>query len=161
MMMRLSEIMSTDVRTVTAETTAAEANELMRENAIHHLVVVNERRRVVGIVTAGDVGTRRAGGVPPRTAVGEVMSQPVVCAELDTTIRRAANLLRGRTIGCLPVLDGGKLIGIVTLSDLLELLGRGAISPSPRGKRPTLTHRTDRVPGVDRNPARRMPRSRA
>jgi CBS-domain-containing membrane protein len=44
-------------------------------------------------------------------------------AGLATTIRQAANLLRGRTIGCLPVMEDSKLVGIVTVTDLLELVG--------------------------------------
>jgi CBS domain-containing protein len=50
------------------------------------------------------------------------------------TIRQAANLLRGRMIGCLPVLEGGKLIGILTATDMLEQIGRGSDRPA-RGKR--------------------------
>ena len=54
------------------------------------------------------------------------MSEQVVTALPTTSVRQAANLLRARTIGCLPILDDGKLVGIVTLTDLLEMLGRGA-----------------------------------
>jgi CBS domain-containing protein len=49
-----------------------------------------------------------------------------ICVDPRTPVRRAANLLRGRSIGCLPVVDSGQLIGIVTISDVLELVGRGA-----------------------------------
>jgi CBS domain-containing protein len=52
-----------------------------------------------------------------------------------------ANLMRGRSIGCVVVTGNGRLAGIVTTSDLLELLGRGAIRPSPVGRRPALNHR--------------------
>jgi CBS domain-containing protein len=51
------------------------------------------------------------------------------------TIRQAANLLRGRTIGCLPVLEDGKLVGILTTTDLLELIGRASERPVSKGKR--------------------------
>ena len=49
-------------------------------------------------------------------------------------VRQAANLLRGRTIGCLPVLEDGKLVGILTTTDLLEQIGRGSDRPA-KGKR--------------------------
>ena len=46
----------------------------------------------------------------------------------------------GRTIGCLPVIDNGKLIGIITLSDLLQFLGKGVDRPN-HNARATLSHR--------------------
>ncbi|CAN5899249.1 hypothetical protein BH11MYX2_BH11MYX2_11170 [soil metagenome] len=57
------------------------------------------------------------------------MTAHVVVAAPETTIKQAANLLRGRVIGCLPVVDGKTLVGIVTTTDLLELIGRGAERP--------------------------------
>jgi CBS domain-containing protein len=70
------------------------------------------------------------------------MSTAVATVGPDETIRRVANLMRGRTIGCVPVLDKKeRLVGIVTVSDLLELLGRGIdrpLQPARRG----LHHRT-------------------
>jgi CBS domain-containing protein len=68
------------------------------------------------------------------------MSSPVVTVAPRDTVRRVANLMRGRTIGCVPVLDGPHLVGIVTVSDLLELLGRGIERPSTPERRP-LHHR--------------------
>jgi CBS domain-containing protein len=59
-------------------------------------------------------------------------------------VREAANLMRGRSIGCLPVLDGRKLVGIVTVTDLLELLGRGAERPMARGRRAVMAGRGHR-----------------
>ena len=72
------------------------------------------------------------------------MTAPAVTAGATTTVREAANLLRGRTIGCLPILEEGKLVGIVTTTDLLELLGKGAMRPSPVGRRPNLRDRGPR-----------------
>jgi len=60
------------------------------------------------------------------------------------TLRQAANLLRGRTIGCLPVVEGGELVGILTTTDLLELIGRGAEKPVAKGKRWVLKGRGPR-----------------
>lgn len=50
-------------------------------------------------------------------------------------------LVRGRTIGCIPVTDGKRLVGIVTVSDLLELLGRGIDRPAKARHRRTSYHR--------------------
>ena len=57
--------------------------------------------------------------------VEDVMFRHVVSGTPDSTIREAANLLRGRTVGALPILEGERLVGIVTISDSLDLLGRG------------------------------------
>jgi acetoin utilization protein AcuB len=60
------------------------------------------------------------------------------------TVRQAANLLRGRTIGCLPVVEDGAILGIVTTIDLLELIGRGAERPVPKTRRWVLKDRGPR-----------------
>ena len=68
------------------------------------------------------------------------MTSPVVTVGPDDTVRSAANVMRGRTIGCVPVVKGRKLLGIVTVSDLLDLLGHGGDRPSAR-QRPALNYR--------------------
>ena len=137
--MRMFEIMSSPVSTVAPDETLARAYTQMRLEKTHHLVVV-ERGSVVGVLASrnnGKTGT-----------VADVMSTDVVTAGPKTTVREAANLMRGRYLGCLPIVDGKKLVGIVTVSDLLELLGRGAISVSPRSDRAVMSGR-----GHHRKPA--------
>jgi CBS domain-containing protein len=63
------------------------------------------------------------------------MTPHAVSASPSTTISQAATLLRGRSIGCLPIIDKGKLVGIVTVSDLLELLSKSDDGPSSKRKR--------------------------
>jgi CBS domain-containing protein len=81
------------------------------------------------------------------------MSHRVVTAAPTTTIREAANLLRGHTVGCLPVLDRGRPVGIVTITDLLELIGRGVEKPVATSVRWTLRGRGPRKarPNARRN----------
>jgi CBS domain-containing protein len=69
------------------------------------------------------------------------MTKPVVTVGPTTTVRRAANLMRGRSLGCVVVTDRGRVVGIVTAADLLELLGRGSDRPVASARRWTLTHR--------------------
>ena len=68
--MRLQDIMSTDIKSVSPSVTVATARNLMRVDGIHHLLVVDDRR-VVGVVSigiwGGRVGARRADGEPPRS----------------------------------------------------------------------------------------------
>lgn len=123
--MRLREIMKDSVETIAPGDTADAAWERMRLRRIRHLVVM-EGREVRGILSQRDIAPAVA---RQGRAVADLMSAPAVTAEPGTTVREAANLLRGRTLGCLPVVAKGKLLGIVTTTDLLELLGRGAEHP--------------------------------
>lgn len=122
--MRLQDIMSTKVRTIGPGGSAEDAFQEMKRRGIHHLVVM-DRGRVVGIISERDLGGRRGVALRANRTVAEAMAPHVVSAKPTTTLRQAANLLRGRGVGCLPVVDGGKLRGILTVSDVLELVGRG------------------------------------
>jgi len=135
--MRLQDIMSTPVDTVASHAAAGEARALMKQQGIHHLVVM-DGRKAVGVVSARDLTANRSG------AVGDIMSAPVATARPRATVREAANLLRGRTVGCLPIVDAGKVVGIVTISDLLDLIGRGVERPIERSTRWTLRARGPR-----------------
>jgi acetoin utilization protein AcuB len=111
----------------------------MRRKGIRHLVVMADSR-VVGVLSDRDAGGRSGASIRARSRVSDLMTAPVVTVQPDTTIHRTANLMRGRTIGCVPVVDGRRLVGIVTVADLLEVLGRGADRPA-RPPRHGLHHR--------------------
>lgn len=131
--MRLQEIMKSKVVTLPAEASEDEAFELMRRGRIHHIVVVRGGN-VVGVVSDRDLDVSTTRFRIKRT-VGDVMAPSLVVANGRTTVREAANLMRGRTIGCLPVVEDGRLAGIVTVSDLLTLIGKGAERPVNQTKR--------------------------
>jgi CBS domain-containing protein len=76
--------------------------------------------------------------------VTEVMARDLATAGTRDSVRVAANRMRGRTVGCLPVVDGGRVVGIVTTADLLELIGRGVERPIARSTRWTLAGRGPR-----------------
>jgi acetoin utilization protein AcuB len=121
--MRVGEIMTRSVRTVGPREPAHIAFEEMSRHGIHHLVVM-EGKNVLGVVSERDLGGRRGGEVlRSGRRVEELMVREPAVANEATTVRQAANLLRGRSIGCLPVMEGGRLVGIVTVTDLLELMG--------------------------------------
>jgi acetoin utilization protein AcuB len=132
--MRVADVMTKDVQIVSPDTPAVDAWELMRQKGIHHLVVMADAR-VVGILSTRDEGGRRGAAIRARSRVSDLMSAPVVTVDPQATVRRTANLMRGRTIGCVPVLDGRRLVGIVTVSDLLELLGGGVARPAKPPRR--------------------------
>jgi acetoin utilization protein AcuB len=138
--MRIQDVMKRPVESIETSQSVATAIEKMRRSRIHHLVVTRDGA-AVGVLSEGDV---RALELPAHRTVDEVMTAPVVFATPEMTLRKAANLLRGRTIGCLPVLQDGRVVGIVTTSDLLEKIGRGAERPVEKGKRWILKDRGPR-----------------
>ena len=156
--MRLREILRTKVKTITPRETAQAAMNRMKQESIRHLVVA-DGDRVLGVLSDRDVASLGAMGLVE--TVDYVMSEPVVTASPDTTVRQAANLLRGRTIGCLPVVENGKVVGIVTATDLLELIGEGIERPIPRPRRRVLKARGPRpLPAAGRGRTDRLPAPR-
>ncbi|MBI3403033.1 MAG: CBS domain-containing protein [Acidobacteria bacterium] len=138
--MRLNEVMTEGVQTVAPTMAASDAWELMRRKQIHH-VVVTRGSDVIGILSDRDAGSRAGAGVRSGRTVAELMTSHAVTLSPEDTVRKAANLMRGRTIGCLPVTDKrGRLVGIVTVSDLLDLLGKGG-DRQAKPQRPSATHR--------------------
>lgn len=138
--MRLQDVMTTGVERIAPGDSIQRARTLMELKRIHHLVVFEEHR-VQGMVASEDLDRAQRQGA---TAVAEVMSHPVPIASPRMTIRQAANLMRGRALGALPVVDRGRLAGIVTVSDLLALLGRGIERPVKGVRRPVLRQRRAR-----------------
>lgn len=138
--MRIQDVMKRPVESIEATQSVATAIERMRRSRIHHLVVTRDGA-AAGVVSEGDV---RALELPAHRTVDEVMTAPVVFATPEMTLRKAANLLRGRSVGCLPVLEEGRIVGIVTTSDLLERIGRGA----EKGRRWVLKDRGPRRKAV-------------
>ncbi len=138
--MRLQDVMTAEVQTVSPETAAAEAWNLMKARRIHHLVVT-KGRRIVGILSDRDAGGRQGAPIRKDHVVSDLMTESVLTVPPETTVRKAANLMRGRSIGCLVVADAGRVLGIVTVSDLLELVGRGLDRQVEATTRWTIKHR--------------------
>ena len=127
-MLQVKDSMTREVATLSPEDTAKTALALCRERRIRHLPVL-EDGRLVGI--ASDRDFRAAApplGDPDRAAalaeirVEEVMAREVVTVASDDPIEQAANTMRERRIGCLPVLEDGELVGIITASDVMDAL---------------------------------------
>ena len=113
----------------------------MRFNRIHHLVVV-EGARVIGVLSDRDAGGPRGAAVRAKSAVADLMTAPAVTARPNMTVRQAANVMRGRSIGSLVVVESGRVRGILTVSDLLALVGRGLDRGAATSPRRTVNHRT-------------------
>ncbi len=143
--MRLQDIMSREIKTIAPGATIAEARAAMRTSGIRHLVVT-QGRDVVGIISERDLGGRATadGRATQGLTVNDLMSPDIVMAAPETTVRQAANLLRGFVISSLVVRNERGPIGIVTTTDLLNLLGRGAERPVEKSTRWTLRARGPR-----------------
>jgi CBS domain-containing protein len=138
--MRVRDVMTEGVKTIAPTAAAEVAWEMMHVNGIHHLVVTEEHR-VIGVLSDRDAGGRRGAAVRMNRRVADLMTAPVVIVEPTTTVRQAANVMRGRSIGCLVVVESGHAIGILTVSDLLELVGRGMDRGALKTSRRPLNHR--------------------
>jgi acetoin utilization protein AcuB len=133
--MRLVDIMSSPVATIESSESAEAATNLMQERGIHHLVVT-DKGKAVGVLSARDLGGPRGVALRWAGTAGEIMSGHIYTAGPQTTVQEAANMLRGRAIGCLPVVDGERIVGIVTITDLLDVLARGGKPVSDRSDPP-------------------------
>ena len=120
--MRIREIMTEPVETIVPSLPVDQAAGLMRALRVHHLVV-KEGSKTVGVLSASDLP--KSGAAHDGSTVRDVMSPNVATVDEGETVRRAANLMRGRSIGCLVATRNGRMAGIVTVSDLLDLLGKG------------------------------------
>jgi acetoin utilization protein AcuB len=135
--MLIREVMHPDPITVTFETKLNEAYKIMQEKNIRHLPVI-QNEKIVGIVTDRDLrlATSRLTENPfdVSSEVGKLMSRPVQTVSPSDPIETATHTMRELKIGCLPVIDNGKLVGIVTGVDMLDalLVLTGVRQPSGR-----------------------------
>ena len=121
--MRIRDVMTESVVTATPDTSVREVAETMRERNVGSVVLV-EDGRPVGFVTDRDLAVSvLADGRDPSDRACDHASAPVVTAGPDLDITEAAELMVEHGIRRLPVLEGGELIGIITLDDLAVRTG--------------------------------------
>ena len=118
----VAEIMTATPVTIPSEATAADAAKLMREKEIGSLVVL-EFGKPTGIVTERDIVTKIAAvdEKPSRVSVKAIMMSPLVAVHPHEEVAEAAKLMAQRKIRRLPVIQEGKLIGIVTENDIIRI----------------------------------------
>jgi len=136
--MRVSDVMTGDVVTIAADCIASAALDRMRDHRIHHLVVLGGKD-VIGMISDRDLLARR-----PDAVVREVMATDMITIPPAATLRRAAALMHDHGVGALAVVRRGGLEGIVTASDLIRTLAKGAPHPAPPAERVTLRKRGPR-----------------
>ncbi|ROR01586.1 CBS domain-containing protein [Desulfosoma caldarium] len=125
--------MKTNLVTVSPDTPVLKAREIMNTKKISHLPVTDGKARLLGIVTDRDL--KEAWASPASTLsvyeltyvlqklkVEAIMTKKVLTATPDMTIERAASILHAHRIGALPVIQNDKVVGIITSTDLMEVL---------------------------------------
>ncbi len=117
--MQVGEVMHTDVKTADAEDTFADVAKTMRTNGISSVVVL-EAKKLAGIVTERDiVNLVAAGGDPHSVRVAHGMTRrDIETVSPKTDIGEAAELMVSRNIRHLPVVDRGRVAGIISIRDL-------------------------------------------
>jgi len=117
----LRQIMVKNVITVEPNATVKSAVELMNAHDISSLVVVNHEVPI-GIATEQDMLRRviHKSRVPEKTRVSDIMSKPVIVAPPNMHVHEASKLMLERNIRRLPVVENGRLVGLVTLTDLIN-----------------------------------------
>jgi acetoin utilization protein AcuB len=131
--MYIGRKMTTDLITATPDTPLVNARDLLREHNIKQLPVVDDQGKLVGILTDRDI--KQAWASPATTlsiyeltyvlqklTVESVMVTDPITVSPDATIERAARIMHQRKIGSLPVVENDKLVGIITSTDLMEVL---------------------------------------
>src|SRR6266581_72170 len=130
--MQVREIMSQDIEVVDRNDHLRTVEERMATKQLRHLPVL-EQGEVVGMVTQRDLfkatmssamgyGAKAQQAYLQSVRVKEIMTYPVVTIAPDTSVAAAAEMIITKGIGCLPVVDGTTLVGMVTKTDLLRCL---------------------------------------
>jgi len=131
--MKVRQIMSDGIVTIEDTRTCHDAVEKMVRHRVRHLPVVTRQGTLCGIVTDRDlrhylfepqtlrqVGTVSVEILLKSMPVSRVMSAPVITVNADEPLERAAGVMLEAKLGSLPVMDNGRLAGIVTETDLLR-----------------------------------------
>jgi CBS domain-containing protein len=142
--MKIAEVMSSDVVTVRTDRSLKEVAEILAEKRISGLPVVDDDGYVVGVVSEADILFKERGPAARRgvfawlldrygmegqlkleaTIAGEAMTAPPIVIGPQRPVAEAAHIMLDRRVNRLPVVDKGKLVGIVTRSDLVRAFAR-------------------------------------
>ena len=131
--LQVKDVMSGDVQVVRRNDQLSVADTLMKQARIRHLPVLDEDGLVCAVVSQRDLfrgallralgyGARAEEAMLRQVPVKEAMSAEIHTIGPDATVADAARIMIERKIGCLPVVEGEKLIGIVTETDFVKLV---------------------------------------
>jgi len=129
---RVRDYMTRDPQTLDSKNTLLDAALMLRRLELRHIPIL-EGGRLVGILTDRDVGRVAPSilmGISPQdynrvfedTPVAKVMTRNLVSTTPEALLSEAVHLLYNHKVGCLPVLEDGRLVGIITVVDMLRAL---------------------------------------
>ena len=138
--MKVRDLMSSDVVTLHSSETLDIADRIMALGRIRHMPVLNENDELVGIVSQRDLfrgalasalgyGKAEQARVLGQLLVKEVMTAEPVTIGADASLADAAGLMLKRKIGCLPVVEGDRLVGLITEADFVAHVARSLAAP--------------------------------
>ena len=121
---KIEDIMTRALITVNRSTTALQVAKMMEQGGIG-AVLVQDNNNPVGIVTDRDYATRiAANDLPLKTAVENIMSSPLITINHNEPISAAAERMTTKKIRKLAVTENGKIVGIITSTDLVTQLAK-------------------------------------
>ena len=129
--MKVAELMTSTVITASPDTAILDARQLMLKKRIRHLLVTEADGSLVGIVTDRDIRLNlpsqatslsvwEINHLLTKLTVGEVMTRTMITIGPDSEARDAAVLMLDHSIGALPVTERGRLVGIITETDIMR-----------------------------------------
>jgi CBS domain-containing protein len=140
-MIPVKEVMTTDVISFHEDTAVAEIADRLAQGHITGAPVVTDDGFVIGIVSEVDVFAKRG------AVASDIMSPQVISITEDTGIDEAARLLAGERIRRLPVLKNGRLVGLISRSDVLEFFATRVWTCSACGHAEHGLESPERCPG--------------
>ena len=128
----VSDLMTRTVQTLDPNDQLLVAEDVMRLARFRHMPVVDEEGELVGIVTSRDLfhnallkalgyGAHAKQKAMEGLRVKEAMTHPVETMSPNTPLADAAKVMRDKKLGCLVIVDGGKIVGILTEGDFVAL----------------------------------------
>ncbi|HEX5938632.1 MAG TPA: CBS domain-containing protein [Actinomycetota bacterium] len=119
MAQRVKELMTDRVVTLAKDASLTDAARLMRDRDIGDVIVV-EGEDAAGIVTDRDIVIRgiAEGADPNTTSLGQVVSEELTSVAPDDPVERAIAMMRDKAVRRVPVLEGGKPVGVLSIGDL-------------------------------------------
>jgi len=130
---RAGQVMSRDLICATPGTSIKQGLHLLRHHHLKALPILDHNRKLVGIVSLSDLIAPLHRRLPkriglfrrrPRPRLGDLMTSPVRCTDVDTHVVELIDVLSDRGLHCLPVLENEKLVGVITQTDVIAALQR-------------------------------------
>ncbi|CAM3078383.1 CBS domain-containing protein [Vibrio rarus] len=129
-MMKIVELMTRNPYTLLRSNTLADAKKLMAEHDVRHVPVVDVDDELLGLVTQRDILAAQdsslqvnpdSGAYTLTTPLNQAMRKNVITVSPHAGLRESAMMMQKRKVGCLPVVQNGKLVGIITDSDFVAI----------------------------------------